>query len=372
MKGYIDGINFVELESMKYWSFTASTPIEKRRMVIKDAIFSGDYFGALKVDGYYQRIVKDEDGNCFMIARSRNVKGEVVNKIDWVPQFNNWLDKLPRGTCLLCECYLPGHEGSNNITSILGCLKDKAIARQKDAPLNLYVFDIAAYQGRSLMKNPFIDRISILNGIKLVYSDPLVQYAEYYSGQELWTKLQAYLAAGREGMVIMKFDAPIYQKRTPARVSIKIKKELQETIDAIVLGATEPTRLYNGGEIENWKYWENYITHERLNGAYYAAKMRDNLPLDAVTKAYWHDWAGSLVIGLYDEKSNKLKPIGTLSGITEEILKNWQNYKGKVVEISGMELFRDENGKFSGIRHPRFVRFREDKNIRECGFSQVE
>lgn len=372
MKGMIDGINFVELESMKYWSFPASTPVEKRRMVIREAIFSDEYYGALKVDGYYQRIVKDEDGECFMIARSRNVKGEVVNKIEWVPQFNEWLERLPKGTCLLCECYLPGQEGSNKVTSILGCLKEKAITRQKTTPLHLYVFDVAAFNGKSLIPATFRCRINILKKIADQYMDPHVEYAVYFSGEQLWNNLQAYLAAGREGMVIMKYDAQIYPKRTPARVSIKIKRELQETIDAVILGASEPTRLYGGGEIENWKYWENYLTGERLQGNLYREATLGQQPLDAVTKAYWHDWAGSLVIGLYDDNTKKLRPIGTLSGLTEEILANWQSYKGRVVEISGMEIFRTESGKFSGVRHPRFVRFRDDKNIKECTFAQVE
>ena len=371
MNGFIDGIDFVELAPMKYWSFTASTDIEKRKMVVREAIFSNSYYGALKVDGYYQRIVKDEDGRCFMIARSRNVKGEVVNKIEWLPQINAWLDSLPNGTSLLCECYIPGHEGSNKVTSILGCLKEKGIARQKDEKLHLYVFDVAAYDGKSYLKVPLKERIEVLDAISHVYKSEYIHYATYYSGKELWEHLQQYLADGREGVVIMKEDAPMYQKRTPARVSIKIKRELQETIDVIILGGTEPTRLYKGGEITTWKYWENYITKERLMGEHYSEVLRGE-PLDAVTKAYWHNWAGSLVIGLYDEKTNKIRPIGTLSGVTEEILTNWQEYKGKVVEISGMELFRNEDGTFSGIRHPRFVRFRSDKNIRECGFSQVE
>lgn len=62
MYGYINGIDWVNISPMKYWSFTTSTPLEQRKRVVNDAIFSGDYIGALKVDGYYQRLIKDKMG----------------------------------------------------------------------------------------------------------------------------------------------------------------------------------------------------------------------------------------------------------------------------------------------------------------------
>lgn len=112
MKGFIGDIDWVNAEAQKYWSIPASYSEEKRKSEVVNAIYSGDYYGALKVDGYYQRLIKDEDGNCFMVARNKNVKGEVVNKIEWVPQLQDFMTQLPNGTVLLSECYLPGHEGS--------------------------------------------------------------------------------------------------------------------------------------------------------------------------------------------------------------------------------------------------------------------
>ena len=106
MTGYVNGIDWVNAEPMKYWSFTAGTSEEKRRIETRNMIFSGDYYGALKVDGYYERLIKDEDGNCFMIARSKNVKGEATEKLGWVPQINDFLESLPNGTVFLSECLL--------------------------------------------------------------------------------------------------------------------------------------------------------------------------------------------------------------------------------------------------------------------------
>ena len=76
MIGYIDGYNFKEMSAMKYWAAPASWDIEKKKEKTRSRIFSGEWWGAEKKDGYFTKIIKDEDGNIFMQSRSRNVKGE--------------------------------------------------------------------------------------------------------------------------------------------------------------------------------------------------------------------------------------------------------------------------------------------------------
>ena len=81
-------------------------------------------------------------------------------------------------------------------------------------------------------------------------------------------------------------------------------------------------------------------------------------------KNYFFDWAGSLVIGV--RRDNKLIAIGSLSGLTEEVLANWKNYIGKVAEITGMQVF--DTG---GIRHPKFLRWREDLSARDTDWYRI-
>lgn len=248
----------------------------------------------MKVDGYYQRLIKDEDGNYFMVARNKNVKGEAVNKIEWVPQLQDFMAQLPNGTVLLSECYLPGHEGSKNITSLLGCLKDKCVARQESGQkLHFYIFDICAYNGVNLVDTKAIERFQLLEKISAQLTSPYVEWAKYYNGKELWNHLQDYLVSGREGIVITRKDCPIYFKRTPAHMTIKVKKELQETLDVVIMGANAPTRLYNGKELMSWKYWENLSTGEKVEGALYKS-YSDGDPIEPITKMYFLGGAGSL------------------------------------------------------------------------------
>lgn len=362
MKNKIKDIDWVNAESMKYWSFPASYSIEKRKSEIKNAIFSGEYYGALKVDGYYQRLVKDEDGNCFMIARNKGVNG-VIDKYEWVPQLHSFMNKLPNGSVLLCECYLPNNEGSSKITTLLGCLKEKCIARQEAGQkLHFYIFDVCAWDCKNLNKTPAKERFNFLTELSQLYNSEYVEWAKYYTGQKLWDKLQEYLAGGREGVVITRKDCPIYFKRTPAHMTIKIKKELQETIDVVILGANAPTRLYSGKEILTWKLWENIRTGEKIQGELYK-DYSEGAPIEPVTKTYWNGWAGSLIIGI--RKDDKLVPIGSLSGMTEEVLSNWQNYKGKVAEVTAMQIMDTDN---KGLRHPKFVQWRPDLTARDTDY----
>ena len=384
MKGYVAGIDWINAEAMKYWSHTSATPAEKRKQEIRNAVFSGDYIGARKVDGYYERLIKDEDGNCFMVARSKNVHGEATEKLAWVPQIHDFMESLPNGTVLLSECWLPGDEGSKKITSLLGCLKDKCIARQeKGQKLHFYIFDVMAWAGSDFINKPFIDRTEYLHLISHAYIHDYVEWAQYYEGAQLWDKLQFLLAEGYEGMVIMRKDAPVYFKRTPARVSFKVKKEIAETLDCFFTGkATPPSKDYQGKEIENWQYWVDQDTDERLpvGNHYYEAFMEGKRYIP-VTKPYYLHYAGSLKIGLVKPADGRCRitpdsewvdglnivPIGYLSGLTDEIKMNYKDYAGRVIEVGAMEL--NDTG---GLRHAKMLGWRDDKTWQECTLDQLK
>ncbi len=361
MIGEINGLNWREAEAMKYWSFSKAYKGDKQKET-KEFIFSGDYIGARKMDGYYQRLVKDDDGNVMMIARNRNVKKEVVDKIDWVPQIKEWAEKLPRGTALLCEIYLPNNEGSKNVTTLLGCTKERCIARQKDKKLHLYVFDVMAYHGINLHEDGIEDRIGYLD--KLKFNEELksdyVEYAEYKEGKALWDMLGEILDEGGEGIVISQKDCPVYFKRTPARKTLKIKKEISQTLYCVFTGrGTQPTKEYKGKEIREWEYWLNEKTGRKEHGQYYEDYMRGE-PLVPVTRNYFYEWVGSMEIGVI--KDNKVIPIGYLSGLADSIKANPSEYKLKPIEVTAMEIDYDAHT----LRHAKMVQIREDLKPSDC------
>ena len=123
----IDGINFHDLENMKYWSFPNSWDLEKKKRTVNERIFSDEWLGAQKRDGAFYKFIKSDNGEMELLGRSKSVNGDYLNKIDWVPQLMPFFNDLPNGTCLLGEIYLPSNEQAKSTTSIMNCLVDKAV-----------------------------------------------------------------------------------------------------------------------------------------------------------------------------------------------------------------------------------------------------
>jgi hypothetical protein len=130
MYGFIDGYDFGEMEAMKYYAPPSTWSDEKKRENARMKIYSDSWLGAEKKDGYFAKLIKDEDGNIILYSRSRGVNGKFADKHEWVPHLNSFFNDLPNGTCLLGELYFPSQPGSRNVTTIMGCLKEKAIDRQ--------------------------------------------------------------------------------------------------------------------------------------------------------------------------------------------------------------------------------------------------
>lgn len=364
----IGGIDWANAERMKYWSFPKSYS-KNSNVEIKNLIFSGEYYGSLKRDGYWCGVYKNLDGEVAVLSRSKGVSGEYTNHYEKLPHLHDFFKKLENGTVLIGELYLPSNEQSRAVTSILGCLTEKAIDRQVKEKIHLYVFDVWALHGESFQNMYAIERFNKLNSLSKKYTNEYVDWAVYYNGAELWTNLQKYLAEGKEGMVITHQECPVYFKRTPARQTIKIKKELQDTIDCFFTGrATKPTREYTGKDIENWQYWENTKTGEKINDKLYE-NYNNGEPFEPVTKAYYYNMAGSLEIGVF--KNGEVFPIGYLSGLTDEIKSNPIAVKNKVIEVICMQIDFNENMEFSGLRHAKMVRFRDDIDITECTFDKI-
>lgn len=360
----IDNTDFFELESERYWSFPKSYKGDKKTE-IRNMIFSGNYLGSRKMDGAYYRFIKDMDGNMSLQGRSRSVNGSFLNKIGHVPHLHEFFASLPAGTCLLGELYFPEDEGSNKVTTIMGCKEDKAIQRQSTGKkLHYYIFDIWAFNGKSYMNMSAEDRFTSLSILAPIHTDPSVDWARYVRGENLWELLEVTLEIGGEGIVITKADSvPAPGKRT-ARKTLKIKKEISETIDVVVMGANPPAEDYGGKEIENWEYWQNIVTSEFTKGKFYKDYFNGSA-IKPVTKAFFNNWAGSLKIGVY--KDDKITQMGNLSGLDEEILKNWRDYIGKVAEISCMEVYKET----LGLRHPKFIQWRPDKTPKECTWESI-
>lgn len=190
--------------------------------------------------------------------------------------------------------------------------------------------------------------------------------------------------------IMLKDPNSIYEhKRT--RAYQKVKKEIDR--DVIIIGFTEPTKEY-GGKFPKG-YWE-YFFDEKSGEFRYAKTAEDtkhllDLGFTPVTKNYFNRQIGGIEYGVVitEEKAKELKAlekkskgkkkfdiivmnemiivkVGECEGITEEdrayMTKHKDDLLGAVIEVKGNEIFNDTGR----IRHPRFVRYREDKRAEEC------
>jgi hypothetical protein len=336
--------DFTQLEAEKYWSFPASRRADSQPEVTK-MILSGKYLGSRKIDGNYFRFVKSLDGEMFLLSRSRGVGGEFSDKIHHVPHLLPFFQALPCGTCLLGELYSASDEISSAVTKVVGGSVAHALEVQTsdESKLSYYVFDIWQWDGVSCLDITAENRFRKVSECSAAYSFPFVSWAKYYCGEALMEKLGDILSSGGEGIVMTLADSiPSPGKRT-ARKTLKVKREICNTLDVVILGTNPPRREYSGNLPDAWPYWENGT---------------------AVTRSYALGFPGSFKIGAL--KDGEVVQIGSLPNLSDDILSCADSYVGSVAEISCMQVL--ETG---GLRHPRFIQFRPDLSPSDCEYSKI-
>lgn len=372
MFGFINNYNFKELEPQKYWAPPASWSIEKKKETTRNRIFSGDWLAAEKKDGYFSKFLKDEDGNILLFSRSKNVNNEYPEKHEWVPHLQEYFEKIPNGSCFLGELYLPNMPGSKNVTTLLGCLKDKCVERQnKNEKLHFYIFDILAFNNVSFLDKTAINRFAFIKKIENIYNSEYIEYAQYSSGIELWQNLQSILSSGREGMVLIRNNSLYQPGKRPSKDCQKIKKELSDTIDAFFTGKTMPaTEDYKGKEIETWQYWQDMRTGEKFldNESNTYKRYINGEMIKPITRGHFYGWAGSLEVGVYN-KEGKIVPIAWLSGLPDEIKAAPEDFTMKPFEMIAMQIHEDTEGK--GLRHAKFLKWRPDNSLKDCTYEKI-
>lgn len=207
-----------------------------------------------------------------------------------------------------------------------------------------------------------------------------VPYKQFFSKQAWYEYI---LIHGGEGLMLKDKFGKYLMKR--GREYTKYKKF--DTWDVIIMDYEEPTKEYTGKDESTWQYWYHPESDSIFEGANPngCSGVEDLYP---VTKHYAKGWIGTVVFGvIIDEnilanwlkRNPKEKPpqvrkihdhlvmsVGDTSGFTEEerdyITRHKEELIGKVIEVKGHERIK----KTSRIRHPRFIRFREDKYMDDC------
>lgn len=370
MVNEINGFDFWNMKAEKYWAPTKNIDIQT---LVNNAVYSGDYFAARKVDGHWYMMIKDMEGNIGFRGRSETVNGDFTDKIEWVPHLKVLFNEFPCGTVLIGELHFKGNEGSRKVTTIMGCLVEKAIARQeKGDKLSFYTFDVLAYDGNLMLDISISERVSMFNASKtskLFQDKEYITFAEYYEGDNLMDYLAWVRANNYEGVVLQRKDGTYEPGKRPVRKSIKVKKELDNEVDCFLTGNyKKATWGYTGKELQDWKYWFNVKTNEMMFGNYFD-DFSTGKPVEAITKGAYFGWAGTIELGVLD--GDNVVRVAWISNITEEvkagIVNEPEKWKNRVVKINAMEREKD-TGCF---RHSKIMEWRNDINWKDCTLEKV-
>lgn len=332
----------------------------------------GTWFAQLKKDGALYMFVKGLEGQTYLFGRTvSKVTGLLTEKSANVPHIIAPLNQLPNGTILLGEIYYPG-KTSKDVTSIMGCLPEKAIDRQNGSygPIHFYIYDCLGFNGTSLLKYDNWTRYQVVKRIFEKYPIARNEIELAVAVEEnIYTSIGEALSAGEEGMVVKKKTA-LYEPGKRPMTMLKAKQV--DFIDAVIIGFKDPVKEYTGKEIENWQYWCDIDSNDVWSppSLLYTPDYKEK-GLMPVTKHYYYGWKNAIEIGAYDE-NEQLKSIGTIaSGLTdtmrEDMTINPEKYLYKVCEIQCMSL--DEKAKT--IRHGFLISMREDKNPKECRMEEI-
>lgn len=350
IQAIIDNIKYDSLP-MRYWTCTNESKLKKE---------IDNYIPLLKRDGAWYRGIVEINKQITLQSRTISKKTALpAEKQNNVPHIVEELQKLPNNTIVLGEiCFLDSSKKSTDVTAIMNALPAKAIDRQSNNPLYYALFDVLMYNGEVVYTKPFKERLAILQQI---FVD--IKF-EYIIPPQVGTveDVETWLEQGEEGAVLMHKDSPYVtdMKSAKAWVSVKMKKRINVDLDGVVMGVTAPTKEYNGDNLLTWEYWENPMTGAKAAGNYY------DKGYTPISKAYYHNWIGGLVVGAY--YGDTLVEVCRLSNLTENLAALDETYwKGKVVKFSGMEVDK----KKKSIRHPKFKGLHADKNANECLYEDI-
>ena len=366
-----------EWEMMKYSTFPSSYSRQEKREKLDLLINSNSMIFSEKYDGNLCRFIA-EDGDILCqtrtISKQTGQYGELQNKIAYIDDFKNKFERL---TVFLGEIYLPG-KTSKEIGTILRCKEEKALDRQKDNPIFIYIFDVLIYEGQYLTETPIVERIKYLPLICQKINNPQVSYAKYYPAEPdiFYPHIEQIFNRGGEGVVLYRKDFLPCAGRSSMWETVKVKQELDGDVDVFISGVAPGNKEYTGGLLPTWTLWQNSRTGELVRGNYYTEYSQGGC-YEPVSKTYFFGLPGSIECSVYDDEGNA-KVLCYCSNLTDEfrcaLRDHPDDYIGRPARISGMMISEtvSKNGETQySLRHPKFLELRDDIDAADCQLSKL-
>ncbi|MBN1275711.1 ATP-dependent DNA ligase [Candidatus Woesearchaeota archaeon] len=220
---------------------------------------------------------------------------------------------------------------------------------KKKLPVELAVFDILFYDGEECLDRPFFERRALVERIvrerpQHVVVMPRVVTGEVAEAEEFYKES---LAAGNEGVMLKKLDAP-YQPGSRVGTMIKLKP-VMDTLDLVIVGAEWGT-----GKRSGW------LTS-------YTVACFDEQQEELVT-------IGRFGTGIKEKEEAVSGDAVTFDGMTERLKPLIRSASGRdvvvrpevVVEVKFEEIQKSPSYTSGyALRFPRFVKLRPDRGVED-------
>ena len=297
-----------------------------------------------KLDGFRLQIHKKDNKIKLFTRRLENVTKQFPEVVDYVKNHVKGdsfiIDSEAVGFNPKTKKYLPFQSISQRIKRKYD-IKNMA----KEFPVELNIFDVIYYNGKNMVKTPFIERRKIIEKIvktaerKIVYVKNLITSDE----KEVLKFYKESLNKGNEGIMFKTLDA-VY--KPGARVGHMVKfKPVMDTLDLVIVGAE-----WGEGKRSNW--------------------------LSSFTLACIDENNNFLEIGKVGTGIKEKSELGVSFGqLTEELKPLIISEKGKkanvrpeiVVEVRYEEIQKSPtyNSGYA-LRFPRVVNLRLERSAEEC------
>ena len=283
----------------------------------------------IKYDGERQLLHLIEGKNYMTGRRPSDVTGRLPEKGEYVPHLTKHDIPALYGTVIDGELIHPSGD-FDLLRSIMGSgTAERAIRLQEEhGKLQFYVYDLLCYKGEDVMNRPFSERRKLLEEVVIeLYQNnvsmEILKIAKQFKPNEYDIKLlfEQIIEAGHEGLMRRRLSGK-YKICDGSKKSSdlqKLKKLL--TFDGIVTG---------------YEFGKGKFNKDKI---------------------------AKLVFSQY--KDGELVERGNFDGFTkstiEDMTANIEKYLGRVVEVKCNEVLK--SGK---LRHPKFNRWRDDKDPNQC------
>lgn len=286
-----------------------------------------------KLDGHRFKLHVMSDGNRLDSRRISDVTGAYVEKTDNVPHIRDSIMCDLAGTVFDGE--ICAGKDSNSVAHALGSHADET----EKSSVKYVIFDILFFKGLDVRMKSDKVRRTLLElcfnrfSVKDVERIELMPRSLSMTPDQKKAVLVAALEANEEGVMMKDITKPYGSGWT------KIKKKA--TFDVVVMGYAPPKEK----------------------------SLKKGQAQETETKYFKNGWIGAIIFGQY--VNGTLVECGQTSGFDDSIRKavseNKESFLGKPFEIEAQERF--STGKF---RHPRFIRWRDDKSAFDCVYRPDE